>query len=156
MGKGRVDLVNGSVHGEAAVGVPHHFLGRVFHPGLEADLSESIPGQRILLSRWAIIDFNFGRPARTIRAEFRYLNACRNQKKTKEKLSISYCKFLSLVNGGVPSHGNHAIDGIVDRDYVSNQRRVDLKSAKKSFAHTGDKSCLIIWKERKSENNEGQ
>ena len=51
MRNGRVDLVHCAVHGEAAVGVPHHLHSWVLHPGSKTNFAKPIPRQRVLLSR---------------------------------------------------------------------------------------------------------
>jgi len=58
----RVNLVDGAVHCETAVGIPHHLSSWVLHPCFEADIAESKPCKRILLSGGTIVDFDLWRP----------------------------------------------------------------------------------------------
>ena len=47
-----------------------------------------------------------------------------------------------LVNGRVPRHGNHEINGVVDRNDVTHQFRIDFERAQKTFANTRDETWL--------------
>ena len=51
-------FVDDRVHFERAIGIPHHFSGRVFHPCIEAYFAEAIPRQWIHVTRWTVVNRN--------------------------------------------------------------------------------------------------
>lgn len=56
------------------------------------------------------------------------------------KGNILHTNWFLLLNGRVPTDSNHQIDGVVDRNDVPNQLRVDFESANETFADSGDES----------------
>lgn len=56
------------------------------------------------------------------------------------KRNVLHSDWISLLNGRVPTDSNHQIDGVVNRNEVTNQLRVDFESANETFADSGNES----------------